>query len=161
MVLIKPLDYMYDHLINKTLKNISVLLCWANCICCSIEAFGKFYTGNTKSGYSRKNFETFISSYMNGDFYEKKLNKKYYGKILWDDFRNGIAHGFTIKSGGFEHNYNEYFRIEKTNSLLIDPAKFYDDFKKAVNLFCEDLNSDDSKYKTFEKVFEEVFIEGK
>jgi hypothetical protein len=163
-VLLNPLDEMYQSLMKEKNES-SILLCFANCICCSIEAFGKFYTG--KTGQSGNNFKEFVKKYMHSNYVTQRFNSKRYVDILWNCFRNGLAHGFTIKNGGFEHNLKELFKIKNIRSkkqLVIDPTLFYRDFRKGVRKYIQDLKKSklaDPIYKNFDKTFTEIFIKGK
>ncbi len=165
-VLINPLDEMYQSLMKKK-KESTTLLCFANCICCSIEAFGKFYTGKTQRGHSGPNFKKFVEVYMRSDYFTKYFKSKKYVDILWDDFRNGIAHGFTVKEGGFEHKLKNYFEIKNIRGkqqLEIEPTFFYKDFLKGIKKYIQDLRKSklaDDIYKNFDKTFTEIFIQGK
>jgi hypothetical protein len=59
--------------------------------------------------------------------------------ILWDYFRNGIAHAFVVKGGGIEYEADKTgFLIKYDGYLEIGPIKFFQDFEKALeNYFAE------------------------
>ncbi|HJZ04633.1 MAG TPA: hypothetical protein VJ327_02080 [Patescibacteria group bacterium] len=163
MVLLLPLNEMYTSLMTNK-EYSSTVLCFGTCICCSIEALGKFHTGNLGEGHSGANFQQYVKDYMDPD-YSQELNSNPYVNILWKSFRNGLAHGFTIKHGGFEH-HNSYFKITNSygvNQLEIDPTTFYNDFKQGVDKFIDKLDkvpSTDQIYINFHKAFEDIFIRG-
>ena len=161
MVLIKPLIDVFNG-ISKAPKQSSLLI-FATSVCCAIEALGKF-----KEGLSKKNNQRFkgFLSYMNPDFKRRILFDKKYEKILWKYFRNGLAHGFAICHGGFEHQTN-YFNVKQMNGidvLMIDPKRFYLDFRSGLAEYLRNLRNappGDPLRDNFENVFQDVFINGK
>jgi hypothetical protein len=165
-LILNPLHEMYESMMQEK-RDCSPLLCFGNCICCSIEAFGKFYTGRTERGSSGANFRKFIENYMNKEFFSKKFKGKKYVDLLWNDFRNGIAHGFVIKSGGFEHHQPKYFQIKNIagrDELEIDTQSFYKDFLTGVKQYVNDLKKSrviDDIFKNFNKAFTDLYIKGK
>jgi len=165
-LILNPLHEMHESMMEEK-KDCSPLLCFGNCICCSIEAFGKFYTGRTERGNSRANFRKFIEKYMDKEFFLKEFKGKKYADLLWDDFRNGIAHGFVIKSGGFEHHQPKYFQIKKIggrDELEIDTQSFYKDFLNGVRKYLNDLKKSgvtDDIFKNFNIAFTNLYIRGK
>ena len=164
MVLLIPTREIYKSLLKRK-KNSSTVLCFGTCICCSIEAFGKFCTGRLGRGNSGPNFRAFVNKYMNSGF-SQQLNGTSYVDLLWTHFRNGLAHGFTIKKGGFEFN-KDYFqikRIDGVDQLEIDPKHFYEDFLRGYSKYVSALEASspqDAIYANFSKVFEDVFLKGK
>ena len=163
MVLLSPLRELFRSM-EKHKRNSSTVLCFGTCICCAIEALGKFYTGRLNRGNSWDNFEKWIAKYMDKDF-SKTFNGVQYKKLLWDDFRNGLAHGFTIKNGGydFQINYFEVKSVGGVNQLEIDPKLFYQDFLAAFNSYISDLERasiSDSLYLKFDHAFKGIFILG-
>ncbi len=162
MTLIKPLRNLYKG-ISKDKKESAILL-FGTCICCAIEALGKFHNGGSGHGNESK-FKSFLHAYMHANFSTRVLDGAGYDRILWKFFRNGLAHGFAISHGGFEHG-PQYFRersIGGKKTLIIDPKHFHNDFKKAVSRYIKDLrkaNSSDTIFINFEKIFDDVFIRG-
>jgi len=165
-LILNPLHEMYVSMMEEK-KDSSPLLCFGNCICCSIEAFGKFYTGRTERGNSGSNFRKFIEKYMDKEFFSKEFKGKKYVDLLWDDFRNGIAHGFVIKSGGFEHHQPRYFQIKKIggrDELEIDTQSFYKDFLNGIKQYINDLKkirATGAIFRDFNKAFTDLYITGK
>jgi len=161
-VLINPLDEMYGSLMQKK-ESSSTLLCLSTCICCSIEAFGRFITGN--KGRPGVRFRRFVKDYMHKDYFSKDFNGEKYVDLLWENYRNGLAHGFAIKHGGFQHD-RRYFFIEVINGVNvfeIDPKHFYKDFLGAIKKYANQLRKskkNDEIYLNFNKAFEEIFIKG-
>ena len=89
-----------------------------------------------------------------------------YENILWTYFRNGLTHGFAICQGGFEHQPN-YFSVKTSSgkpTLILDPRNFLNDFIDGIKEYLADLRAatvGDSIAQNFEKVFKNVFIDGK
>jgi len=165
IVLLVPLEHMYRDLMKKGNRRSSPLLCFSTCICCAIEALGKFSTGKTGSNGAGTRFQAFVEGYMDPTFSTKTLNGKPYVKLLWTDFRNGLAHGFTIKQGGFEH-CSSYFQekpLDGFKKLEIDPTHFFEDFKKAISQYLKQLRAaspSDTLHKHFNKAFTDLYING-
>lgn len=163
MVLLYPLRELFRS-IEKRKKNSSTILCFGTCVCCAIEALGKFYTGRLNRGNSWDNFDKWIANYMDKDF-SKIFNGVQYKKLLWDDFRNGLAHGFTIKNGGYDFQtyYFEVKLVGGVNQMEIHPKLFYQDFLSGFNLYLTDLENaliSDSIYLKFDHAFNGIFILG-
>jgi hypothetical protein len=162
-VVLIPIRELYASLM-KDKKRSSTVLCFGTCVCCSIEALGKFYTGKVSRGNSGPNFRAFVKAYMSPDFL-KKLDGSSYVNLLWKNFRNGLAHGFAIKRGGFEQN-SSYFQvkvIDGIKQLEIDPSHFYQDFVNSISKYICDLKTaspSDTLYLEFKKAFDAVFIKG-
>jgi mannosyltransferase OCH1-like enzyme len=125
---------------------------------------GKFYNGG--QGTKHAQFKAFIDKFMNSQFSTCTIQDMTYEKVLWKYFRNGLAHGFTICHGGFEHQAT-YFATKSTadrHILIIDPKSFLDDFLNGINEYLNALNK--SSYgetiaQNFQKIFKDVFIDGK
>ena len=165
LVLLVPLEHMYRDLMKKGNRRSSPLLCFSTCICCAIEGLGKFSTGKTRSNGAGKRFRAFVASFMDPQFSNKKFNSKRYVDLLWDDFRNGLAHGFTIKHGGFEHcaSYFQEKPIDGFKQLEIDPTHFFEDFKQAISEYLKRLRASslsDTVRKHFNKAFTDLYIRG-
>ncbi|MFI4922594.1 MAG: hypothetical protein ACHP6J_02640 [Burkholderiales bacterium] len=163
LVLLVPLEHMYRDLMKD--KRSSPLLCFSTCICCAIEALGKFLTGNTGRNGAGTRFRKFVDEFMVPQFTTKAFNGKRYIDLLWDHFRNGLAHGFTIKQGGFEH-YTSYFQeksIDGFKQLEIDPTHFFEDFKQAISQYIKRLRASlptNTVRKNFNKAFMDLYING-
>jgi len=88
-----------------------------------IEALGSFMTSPKAS--KRKNFFAFMSTYMPQWDTAQKGDLK---ELLWNHFRNGIAHGFCIAGGGIDNEADRARWIESSGSLHIGPNVFFKDF---------------------------------
>jgi len=135
------------HLLNAT-----------TIICCAIEGLGHYLTGTDEAGAS---FKEFIKEFMDPEFQKTlTVNGKpfSYSDIAWEDFRNGLAHGFYIKRGGIERE-NFYFHFDHKIGLQVNIDCFFSDFKNAFVSFFDKLQSSDEKSifgKTFTRRFEEL-----
>jgi len=141
-----------------------------------IEALGSFLPFKkalTNEHYPKKGenyfgFKAFIVHYLKdwdimveGTAYKDKISGSYYEKvylplILWDHFRNGIAHAFVVEGGGIDYraDHNGCI-IEENRQLEIGPIKFFNDFLNGVENFFEDVKS---KYRsTFLERFKNVY----
>jgi hypothetical protein len=99
---------------------------------------------------------------MSKELSSRHVGKRSYSTIIWEDFRNGLAHGFAVYGGGFVGNRgNPYFGLDASGSLTVNPAALFDDFAQGFERYIADLRAGDPKVATFAKMFERVFIEGK
>lgn len=155
-VLIKPIDELRH--IWKANKNIQCLnLGIMTLLCSGIEALGNFYL---QTGESGKKFRKFVEHYMTLEFREKDLSGKKYSTHLWDHFRCGLAHGFTIERGGILEDTDRYIRFDDTRGLGIDLWYFFDDFKRAFKKYISELRSSKENSfirKNFLSKFNELF----
>ena len=147
-------------------KHENPLLCFGTCICCAIEALGKFYTGRLSGrGVSRANFIAFVENYMNPGWLGHSFAGQRYVDQLWASFRNGLAHGFVIKRGGFEYQ-RVPFRVKivgGVQQLEVDPARLFRDFRRGLATFVRDLRGArplDPLFVNFYIAFDGVFIRG-
>ena len=145
----------------------SPMLCFGTCICCAIEALGKFQTGRLGSGNSASNFKSFVQDYMDSGWFAKRFAGKPYVDHLRDSFRNGLAHGFTIKRGGFERHAS-YFQVKPVpvggvQQLELDPDSVLGDFKAGFSKFVADVSAakdTDPVYQRFHSAFQGIFVLG-
>lgn len=141
----------------------SPLLCFGTCLCCAIEALGKFLTGMT--GNSHSNFNAFVDKYMDADWRSKQFDGKPYVDHLWKSFRNGLAHGFAIKRGGFER-HTSYFQVKPVGGvqqLEVNPDRLLRDFERGIRRLIADLRAakhTDPAYLRFHKAFQKIFVHG-
>lgn len=158
LVLIKPLEVLTEDSIREEFKKNGgdILLCYGTLICNGIEALGSFYKGRA----SYKSFRAFVLNYMDTRWQNRRADGVPYWKALRDDFRNGLAHGFTVDKGGFEASQN-YFEMRPIG-LEIDEKMFFNDFKKGYERFINDLigaSPISPSRLNFEKRFKEIFID--
>jgi len=72
----------------------------------------------------------------------KRYEKVYIPLILWDYFRNGIAHAFVVQGGGIEFEADKVppgYEIKYDGYLEIGPIRFFQDFEKGVKSYFEEV----------------------
>ena len=134
-------------------------------LCSAIEANGKFITGTqTAAGkpvYNNTRFKRFVGDYMSPDLSRLRIGKRLYSTIVWEDFRNGLAHGFAARRGGFNGNRGgPYFSLNSDGSLNVNPAVFFDDFVQGFQRYVGELRAGGPNLSMFGRVFDSVFIRG-
>ena len=130
-------------------------------VCCAIEGFGHYLTGEVGMGTATPAFKKFVKTFMNADF-QKVYDGETYSDILWKYFRNGLAHGFVIEKGGIERKLPGYFNVDPQIGLEIDIDYFVSDFKKAFEAFFGKLQTEGDNSKlgnNFKKVFQKRLCE--
>lgn len=167
-ILVYPLEEVIKAKILKHLDNnrLSIMLGFTTLVCCGIEAIGTFYNG---ADGTYNTFKSFVEKYMNKKW-QKKRPKKYdsqrhlYLHYLRENYRNGLAHGFTVKGGGIEgHRRNLPYINETTNGLQVNQYKLFNDFKNGFKKYCSDSrNAGEHSIvgRKFITRFEKVFIKG-
>lgn len=134
-----------------------------------IEALGSFITSSSDN---RVRFFAFVKAYMK-PWDTKVRNSPYHPQndlktILWDHFRNGIAHGFCIEGGGIDNEADMVpggWRVvsdtqssgSTTKRLLIGPNVFFRDFRVGVDGFFEAARTDSASRATFLRRFRETY----
>jgi hypothetical protein len=125
-----------------------------------IEALGSFITTRPEDD-KRANFFAFMTTYMKP--WNKHIPNSPYAPlgdmkaILWEHFRNGIAHGFCIERGGIDNEADGPRWIVGPNSLHIGPNTFFQDFRLGLDSFFADLNSDPGRSSTFLARFRQLY----
>lgn len=125
-----------------------------------IEALGSFITARPEDD-KRANFFAFMTAYMKP--WNKHIPNSPYAPlgdmkaILWEHFRNGIAHGFCIERGGIDNEADGPRWIVGPNSLHIGPNPFFQDFRLGLDSFFADLNSDPGRSSTFLARFRQLY----
>jgi hypothetical protein len=164
LVAINPLRRILNTEIVVAGEDSSALLIFGLSVCCAIEATGKFLTG--QPGNARR-FHAFLNRYMSPDYASKTFDGMTYGKAMWDHFRNGLAHGFAVRHGGFEGNPGKgYFAVKPivgVPSLEINPTSLFEDFVVGFETHLRDVRAATPTgqiFIVFNDVFEEVFIRG-
>ena len=132
-VLVRPLDVIRPRRSEtRRMPRASFLLLFASVLFNGVEAFGAFYRG--QDGTART-FRDFVQ-----DFMDPRLRPHL--ARLRDDFRNGLAHGFTIKHGGVEFGVGGPIRVDPLHGLEIDPDFLLADFKQARRTYVRQLRAD-------------------
>jgi hypothetical protein len=164
LVVIKPLAHILDTQVTADPDSSALLIAGVS-LCSGIEATGKFITGMADArGRPIPNnvrFKRFVTDYMSPDLDRLHLGKRSYAKVIWDDFRNGLAHGFAVRGGGFNGNRGgPYFGVNPDGSLSVNPAEFFDDFVQGFARYIADLRAGTPRVAMFKDTFESVFIKG-
>lgn len=160
LVVIQPLKRILDTEIQPT-SDSSALLIFGVSLCCTIEALGKFLIGGRPGAGVR--FDAFLARYLRADFTSKSLVGDSYGRILWKHYRNGLAHGFAVKHGGFEGSKGKAYFVVRANALMLNPYGLFDDFTQGFEQYITDLRASGGKgqlFSDFDHVFDDVFIKG-
>lgn len=149
LLLLDPVQEILEKQSKRELSKYH-LLNLTTILCCAMEGLGRYMPGSSKPG---KAFKNFVEHFM--------PEAKHYGKNLWEDFRNGLAHGFCIQKGGIEQNENWYFREHPTIALQVNIDRFVSDFERAFQDFFDRLKSESETGecgKSFLKRFEYLFL---
>lgn len=109
-----------------------------------IEALGSFLTTSSKN---HARFYAFIETYMKA--WDRSLPNSPYPdlhnvkEILWEHFRNGIAHGFRIEGGGLGNEANSVTDGWQVvdGRFQIGPHRFFSDFLVGVGTFFKDVKA--------------------
>lgn len=165
LVLLNPLRRLLATEIVVHGEESSALLIFGVSVCCGIEAAGKFLAGGR--GGNGQRFDAFVKRYMAVEFQCEKVCGLTYGDALREHFRNGLAHGFAVRHGGFEGVAEQpYFAVREiagTDALEINPTRLFEDFAEAFDKYLKDLRTalpTDPIFVDFNRVFEAVFIRG-
>ena len=154
-VLIDPLDQI--HLPTAPCHNQvnagdqTFYLCSVTLIACAIEGVGHFLTG--KEDTNGDSFKAWLARYM-PDWYKKTATWNIQD-WLWKSARNGLAHQLAFTNGGIECNGSQRFVEKADGQIQMDPNLFYEDFKKGVGDFFQELKS--KKYDKMNTAFKNRF----
>ena len=123
-------------------------------ICAYIDFMGKLYLGITEDRYAKKGFVDFID-----EFFDNKY--KQFSKFIYSDYRCGLLHQFFPKRGAGvtrgEANREYHLIIDKENGLIpINLTVFFEDFKKALNIYYKKLLEDSRLQDNFNKVYQSM-----
>lgn len=133
LVLVRPLERLRPRRAEtRGMPRASFMLVFGTILFGGVEAFGSFYRG--KEGTWRT-FRDFIH-----DFMDSRLRP--HTNELRNDFRNGLAHGLTVKNGGFEFGVGGPLRVDRVLGLEIDPDFLLRDFKQARRRYLRQLRAD-------------------
>lgn len=124
-------------------------------ICCAIEALGGFYAPNKKD---RVAFDQFVCDFMNAKFRETPAGqKRRYAQILYDQFRSGLAHGFSIVGHEIATRPTEYV-VDDNGYVSIDLWTLFEDMEAGCHRYLDVVRSDDDSRANFLKQFDSLFI---
>jgi hypothetical protein len=121
----------------------------------------------SKGAHNKVRFFAFIEKYMkpwDAAVQNSPMGTANLKEILWDHFRNGIAHGFCIDHGGIDNEADTApgWRVVTDASgmathLEIGPNAFFRDFRTGVGLFFGDLKTDPVHRAAFLSRLQEVY----
>ena len=148
LVFLDALDELLSLLNSKSLSSFHELN-MVTLACCAIEGLGHYLTRDDNAGDA---FRRFIEEFMPA--FSPVQNE------LWNDYRNGLAHGFCIKHGGIEKGLGEPFKSEGKEGIKLDFDIFFSDFKTAFDNFFKKLEVDKNKYeRNFTGRFNKVLVD--
>src|ERR1019366_1558831 len=134
-----------NELMKKTAgepEDCSSLLIIGMTACCGIEAMGRFAFGSAPA--NNKRFKDFAAGYL-----DPVLQQHVFGKpvttYLWDNFRNGLAHGFAVCHGGFEGDKSNYYAVRNYagyDVIQVSPGCLVDDVANGFQKFIAVLRAD-------------------
>jgi hypothetical protein len=109
-------------------------------------------------------FNAFIRTYLPAEWSQKipQMGSEKFNKILWQKFRNPLAHGFHIENGGIEYlASDDLFETRSVNGktiLEINPEVAFCQFHNSLDKFFININSTHSLVrKHFFTRFNEVY----
>ena len=124
-------------------------------ICCAIEALGSFKTPQEKD---RVAFDQFVCGFMNPKFRETPAGRtRRYAQILYDQFRSGLAHGFSIVGHEIATRPTEYI-VDDNGYVSIDLWTLFEDMEAGFYKYLDEVASDDESKATFLKQFDSLFV---
>jgi len=154
---------VFDGLMDTTLSqprsfSIAIMSVMLN----GVEALGSFlepdYVG--KQGGNKRMFEAFIEKYL-PIWWRKPVpgGNPDITFLLWDCFRNGVAHGFQITPpGSLEFLKDEPYRWESQMKVVqVCPLHFFNDLDHGVCNYCLDLKSKQEILDKFMQRFQRVY----
>ncbi len=151
LALVRPLEIIRPRRREtKGHPRASFMLVFGTILFSGVEAFGSFYRGKDGNGQT---FREFVRDFMDARL-RPHVNE------LRNDFRNGLAHGLTIRHGGFEFGVGGPLRVDRVLGLEIDPDFLLADFKQARRQYLHRLRTEGPTSaigRAFAKRFHETF----
>lgn len=151
LVLVRPLERIRPgRRETRGHPRASFMLVFGAVLFNGVEALGSFYRG--KRG-THETFKDFVH-----DFMDPRLRP--HVDKLRDHFRNGLAHGLTIKDGGFEFGVAGPLRVDPVLGLEIDPNFLLSDFKRARRSYLQRVRTGGPASaigQAFSKRFHDIF----
>jgi len=131
----------------------------ATAVCAGISAASTFYEGREVGPReNRQFFVAFVSRYMRLASQSAKPGLSWV-EWLYKDVRCGLAHNFTVLSGGIEYEVTSYTEV-KTYGPEINPLELLQDFAEGWSKYLSDVRRDGSGKGLGEKFaarFDQVF----
>jgi hypothetical protein len=109
-------------------------------ICAGISAASTFLKGRraSKKGEDKQFFVDFVTQYMDAVLISRLPGGHTWASWLYHDVRCGLAHNFTIETGGIEVGLTRYVQITGSGPQ-IEPQKFLDDFEMGWSKYLQDV----------------------
>ena len=131
-------------------------LCVVTIICCAIEALGSFYQPNARDSVA---FSHFVRAFMDPKHRERAAaDGRTYAKILYGQFRCGLAHGFSIEGHEVATRPDEYI-VEDHGSVSIDLWTLFEDLERAFDRYLARVDSHKRVRQKFLERFDELFVD--
>lgn len=125
-------------------------------ICCAIDLFSKYYSGEEKS--SKSNYIKFLNDY----FPQYNDHESFYKFV-----RCGLLHSFNLDRKYIIITSNAQWAQElnmklspKHKMTIINPWKLKKDLKLAIDKYSQDLTKDKSMRKRIRKIYKRFPLEG-
>ena len=130
----------------------------------AVEAFGSFLPARKPTHGERRSknvsrFLAFMEQYMKRWCRNLTLgpSSKPLVQILWEGYRNGIAHQFVIENGGIEYDLRSRWAV-RHGVPQVNPRCFLADLKMGLERFFSDVSKKRSqKQKAFMTRFKEAY----
>lgn len=154
-ILINPCRKAMDTALKTDLG-----LVLATAVCAGISAAGTFLQGSqARRGEDKQFFMEFVTQYMDLARQKSQPPGTTWPEWLYSHVRCGLAHSFTIESGGVEYEATSYVAI-KPCGPEISPLELLEDLSRGLNKYFGDVRKDgesSGKGLLFKKRFDQVF----
>ena len=130
-------------------------------ICAGISAASTFFNGRQAyGGEGEKVFVDFVKTYMDPILTERRpKGMESWAQWLYKDVSCGLAHGFTIRDGGFEMELKTYVAV-KPYGPEINPGRLLEDLARGWSKYLADVRQGgpgSSLGRRFEARFNRIF----
>ncbi len=133
----------------------------ATAVCAGVSAASTFYKGQRarRGGEDKEFFTDFVTHYMRLP-HQKPEPGVSWVDWLYKDVRCGLAHNFTIMSGGIEYEVSPAYTEIKKYGPEVEPRELLRDFAEGWSRYLSDVRGDGPGKglgKKFAERFDEVF----
>jgi len=162
-IFLNPPSPVFEQLMDTTSSqprsfSIAIMSVMLN----GVEALGSFLEPGHigEQGGNKKMFEAFVEKYL-PTWWRKPVPgcNPDITFLLWECFRNGVAHGFQITPpGSLEFLEAEPYRWESQMKVVqVCPLHFFNDLDLGVSNYCLDLKSNQDVLDKFIRRFQQVY----
>lgn len=124
-------------------------------ICSAVEALGSFYSPGVKDETA---FDNFATEFMDPIYREKSpATGMTYARILYGQFRCGLAHGFTIEGHEVTTRPGKYL-TDDDGYVSIDLWTLFQDMERASRKYLERVETDKGIRADFVRRFDKLFV---